>query len=73
MDNVDEKSSNLDDRNRISAFDLAVAPKNIIPVDKACNDAHIRQVFLKKYNAMTRDVKYCLILKIKHLKNNIVT
>ena len=38
MDNVDETASNLDDGNGSSAFDLEVAPKNIIPVDKACNN-----------------------------------
>ena len=48
MDNADETVSNLDDGNGSFVFDLAVAPKNIIPVDKACNDSHLAQVFSKK-------------------------
>ena len=73
MDNVDETESNLDDNNGSLVFDIAVVPKNIIPVDKACNDAHIAQVFPDKYNTMSREVRYTLIEKITNLKTNIFT
>ena len=48
MDNVDETASNMDVNNGSIAFDIAVFPKNIILVDKACNDTHIAYVFRDK-------------------------
>ena len=73
MENLDRRELNSEDDDGSLWFDIEVVPKDILPVDKVCGDAHLAFLFPDKYSNMSRSLKDLLIKKIQNLKNNVVS